>query len=379
MITDGQGKVLPALPEHLPPRLDPQYGGRPGIYASSAFTDVVGSLSNPIAEEARRHKHYAGERSHLSATNPAAQEYVETLGGFDARADLEQPPASEWPMTGIISRIGLAAGGRVDLAPFPGTYIVDFMKLSPGADGVPRHPWATKIKQQLPKGSRLLLSFWDYQHQTKTGGVWQIDDLWTNEKLRPVLAQFDAIIVPNLLSFSDIPYPAMLQGERMDQILVSEGRGSGNTIIPSIAWGEPEHSLRRQMDLWLSKSGVNTLCCDCHGPGYDRTLWTWRWLIALERYAASQPQVRWILTGITQGWAIRELNRIFPKGNYHLIMPLSSYVHAKGATSDIRLQEEHFRRAVERLDRLRAGADVAHPKARPAKWPTAYDCRPRTI
>lgn len=387
MIVDGHGEQLPLLSdlERIPPRPDSRFGGQPGLYADSALADVCGTLSNPDAKEDK----YGEPPPFLSAASPDLDAHLQQVGGFDARTQLNQPPAADWPLTGIITRIGLGAGGKVDLAPFPGTYILDYAKLAPGPDGIPRHPWALKIKEQLPKGSRLLLSFFDYDKSRAPQSLWVMTDFWHQS----VLAQFDGIIPHNFWSVSDVPIPQLLAGERMDQIFLTEGhernqmaeashqtdQDQGNTIIPVIAWGHQESSLRRQVELLVSKPTINTICIDAHGPGLDRTLWTWRWLIALEKYASPHRHIRWIITGITSGWAIRELNRIFPDKNYHLILSLSAYVHAKGASADLRLQEEHLRRAVNRLELLRTGEDVSPAKTRPIKWPTYADCVPRQL
>src|SRR6202035_3374648 len=100
----------------------------------------------------------------------------------------------------------------------------------------------------------------------------------------PFLSHFDGIIVDNFDPFSNSPRPQTLQGERMHQLFMEEGARSGHNVIPALAWAD-ESSLRRQIELFTSNPQLNTVYVDAYGPRVDRRLWSWRWLMALERYA----------------------------------------------------------------------------------------------
>jgi len=185
----------------------------------------------------------------------------------------------------------------------------------------------------------------------------------------PFLKQFDALVSPGFSPYSDDTYPQMLFGERMDQVFGQEGTESGQNFIPSIAWAT-EDSLRRQVELWVSQyPKVNTILLDCYGSGVDRVGWAWHWLFAMEKYCAPHTHIRWLLTGMTSGWIIRELNRIFPQRNYSLITTASMQIAAMRGTTDRERMAHRFRRSVARLEDLRAGRVVADAQPRPDHWP----------
>jgi hypothetical protein len=72
---------------------------------------------------------------------------------------------------------------------------------------------------------------------------------------------------------------------------------------------------------------------------------------------------------MTQGWAIRELNRIFPNKNYSLMPSPSMMVSVlSGGSRDPLWQAAQFRAKIARLEDLRAGREVADAMPRPDHW-----------
>jgi len=186
----------------------------------------------------------------------------------------------------------------------------------------------------------------------------------------PFLDQFDGIVMPDFSAYSDDPLPQMLFGERMMQMFAQEGSDAGKTVIPSIAWCT-EDSLRRQVEVWTSQyPKVNTILLDCYGSHIDAVGWAWRWLYALEKYCAGKKHIRWLFTGMTSGWAIRELNRIFPDGNYSLVTSASPQIAATRGTTDKERMARRFRRAMAKIEDLHSGRMVADAQPRPDHWPT---------
>ena len=181
--------------------------------------------------------------------------------------------------------------------------------------------------------------------------------------------------MPDFSAFSDDPVPQYLLGERMQQIFASEGTAAGKVTIPSIAWSS-EKSLRRQLELWTSQyPRVNTIHLDCDGSNVDKTLWAWRWLYAMEKYCAGRDHIRWLISGMSSGWVIRELNRIFPKKNYCLMPSVSSFIGATKGSTDPEWQGQKFRSKMLQLQALRNGDEVAELGERPDYWPKYSDIK----
>jgi hypothetical protein len=356
-------------PEQLPPLDDPVFGG-PGPYASSDLRDVCGTRINPdaIGWYKRRHLIRLPTCPAKTCAHPELDQWLGDVGSYDPRAAVTQPALSEWPFSAICPRI-VVWGQELAFPLEPATYVIDYPYLHSNPQTLPAREWVLRLRDRFPDGSRLLLSF--FGNRALTLGLWTLTDFWYH----PFLDQFDGVILPDFSAFSDDPVPQYLLGERMQQIFAQEGSEAGRAVVPSIAWSS-ETSLRRQVELWTSRAPrVNTIQLDCYGSNVDRTGWIWRWLFALEKYCAGKPYIRWLISGITAGWAIRELNRIFPEKNYCLIPSVSMFVSSTKGTTDKEFMGLQFSRRMRQLEAFRRGEEVADPLPRPDAWPTFTELR----
>lgn len=361
--------VLP--PEELPPLPDKAVGGVPGPYSLSDLRDVCGTRIAPgaIGWYIEREKVTSASCAAKTCAHPDLDFWLQDVGSLDPRARIRQPITSDWPMTAVIPRVDVS-GGKLRFPLEPATYIIDYPVINQRAHELPQRPWVQNIGELFPDGSQLLLSFLGSRKLTL--GLWSLDGFWQAD----FLDQFEAVILPDFAAFSNDPTFQYLLGERMQQIFGSEGTDNGRVVIPSIAWAS-ESSLRRQVETWaaMGPERCNTVMLDCYGSGVNKTRWTWRWLMALEKYCAPHTHIRWLVAGITAGWAIGELIRIFPEGNFHIVSPMSMVVRATEGTADKDVQAVKFQRSVKVLEEFRSGQREAKPKPRPERWYSFAECR----
>jgi hypothetical protein len=343
----------------------PDFSDKGGPYALSALRDVCGTRINPNALG-----HYQS-RSDLirvdcepkSCAHPELEEWLGDVSGLDARARVRQPDVKDWPLSTIIARVDARKEGMPFALPEM-TYFLDYNSFhSSHVEGPRPGGDVDELRERLfPENSQVILSFYNDLKQKK--GLWSLLNFWD----LPFLDQFDAVLLPDFSAYSSDPNVQYMIGERMMQVFAEEGSRAGRTVIPSIAWST-EESLRRQVDLWTSQTNINTIRLDCLGHNVNRTGWTWRWLFALEKYVQGMDHIRWIITGMTTGWSIRELNRIFPKKNYALVTPISTFIAAQRRSTDPEWSALEFRRRIRVLQDYRDGVVLADPAIRPEAWP----------
>lgn len=357
-------------PEPLPVLPDPAYGGAVSPYSASGLRDVVGTRINADAAQ----QHYArpsllhSEDAALTCAHPHLSLAVENLEGFDPRLRFAREQVPRAAMTGVIPRLALGGGGKLSFPLQPATYAIDYGKLGARPGLPPPHEWASRVREQLPEGSQLLLTF--FGDRSLINGLWAHDGFWQE----PFLRQFDGVAALNFSAFSDDPLPQTLQGERMDQIFAEEGSAAGVPVIPVLAWST-EESLRRQVELLASNERVHTVMIDAHGPGMIRTTWAWRWLFAIERYCAPHRHIRWLVAGLHAGWQLRELNRILGPDRYHIFAPMTLMVNATTGSAARELHAAKYAQSIRKIEEFRAGTVEAKPVARPAHWPTYAEAR----
>jgi len=196
-------------------------------------------------------------------------------------------------------------------------------------------------------------------------------DFWELDFLK----EFDGIFLPAFSAFSDDPIIQYMIGERQQQIFGQEGCQAGFNVIPVVAWGQIS-SLRRQVDFWTSLyPNVHTFAFDGLGSNINRRLWAWRWIFAIEKFLTGMDHIRFVFSGLVSGWAIGELNRIFPNKNYHLIGSRHEYIRASSGTSDKDAQGRALRKYIKRLEDFRSGAEIAEANPRPDNWPFFADAK----
>ena len=355
-------------PDPLPPLADPCFGDQPGPYSASPLRDVCGTRIQPDALGFYKHRELLCRADTWVKTcaHPELEAWLGDVGGFDPRSALSQPALSEWPLSAIIPRLSVW-GEQLPFPLDPATYVIDYTYLHSNPRTLPERAWVMRLRERFPEGAKLILAF--FGNRALTLGLWPQIEFWHH----PFLDQFDAVLMPDFSAFSDDPTPQYLLGERMQQVFAQDGARAGRTVIPSIAW-TTESSLRRQIELWASRyPSVNTIHLDCYGSQVDRTGWNWRWLFAMEKYCAHLPHIRWLVSGMTSGWTVRELNRIFPAGNYCLAPSVSAYLGVMSGSRDPAWQAQAFRIKMRRFEDLKAGREVAEPMARPDSWPTFSD------
>lgn len=360
----GKGK-LPPEDLTLP---DPCFQDGRGPYHVSALRDVCGTRINPdaIGWYKRRQLLTRPECPAKTAVHPDIELWLGDVGSFDPRSQVVQPPLSEWPFSAVMPRI-VVYGEKLAFPLDPMTYVIFYKDLHSNPRTLPSRPWVSRLKERFPEGTQLVLSF--LAGRALINGLWAQTEFWQAEFLR----QFDAVVIPDFSAFSDDPVPQSLLGERMHQIFAQEGSEAGHNVIPAIAWMD-EYSLRRQIELWVSAyPKVNTILIDCDGTNVDPTGWKWRNLFAIEKYCAPHSHIRWLISGITPGWAIRELNDMFPKRNYHIIPSVSVYVNAMQSSPDPGFRHHKFMQRIKQIEAFRAGTEVADRMPKPEVWPQFSD------
>ena len=362
--------MTPLPPNPLPAMLDPCFSNKPSPYSQSGLADVCGSRIAPdsIGWYRRRNLLRLPNSPIKTCVHPEMEFWLGDVGSYDPRAQMRQPAIQDWPMTAIVPQI-VVWGEKMPFPVPPMTYVIAYRYLHSNPQTLPERGWVMRLRERFPEGSQLILFFF-HSHKLKLG-LWGLTDFWYH----PFLDQFDAVIMPDFSAFSDDPVPQYLLGERMQQIFASEGTAAGKVTIPSIAWSS-EKSLRRQLELWTSQyPRVNTIHLDCDGSNVDKTLWAWRWLYAMEKYCAGRDHIRWLISGMSSGWVIRELNRIFPKKNYCLMPSVSSFIGATKGSTDPEWQGQKFRSKMLQLQALRNGDEVAELGERPDYWPKYSDIK----
>ena len=359
------------LPDPLPPLPDPCFPDQEGPYRSSDLRDVCGTRINPDAVGWYKRRGIVKDRNTWTKTcaHPDLGAWIGDVGSFDPHSKIVQPIAADWPLSAIAARVAVQ-GNKMPYQLEPMTYLIDYDSLHSDSRCLP-DPGSVKdlFKNHFPEGSQLLLSF--FGNRQLTLGLWALTDFWR----QPFLDQFTAIIMPDFSAFSDDPWPQSLIGERMHQVFAEEGSAAGRLIIPSVAWAS-EASFARQIELWVSSyPQVNTIRLDCLGHNVDKAGWAWRWLFAIEKYCQGMDHIRWIISGMTAGWMIRELNSIFPAGNYCLTTTLSTYIAAMRGSSDKEQQALEFQRRIRALQDFRAGREIADEMPRPEIWPKFSDVK----
>lgn len=362
----------PSLPpDPLPALPDPAYDGQLGPYAYSPLREVTGTRINPAAVGwYRRREALTSQRGVLSCAHPDLAGWLGDIRSFDPFTWVSQPKPSDWPLPAILPQITVT-GNKL---PFPlpddiNTYMIEYENLTmPGK--LPDKPWVLDLKSKFPEDAQLILTFFGGKREL-FWGLWTESGFWHH----PFLDNFTAICLPDFSSFSDDPIPQSLLGERMQMIFAREGAQAGRTIIPKIAW-RSEDSFRRQIELWVSQyPRVNTIMLNCYGHGIDRATWAWRWLYAIEKYCKGHDHIRWIIAGITQGWAIRELNEIFPKKNYSLLPSKLQFIAAQRKAVDPEVMAQRFANKMRHLGAYWSGEEIAEAFPKPTKWPTFEDAK----
>lgn len=360
---------MPELPpEELEPLPDPCFGDRPGPYAVSELRQVTGTRINPdaIGWYKRRTLLTAAHCPVKTCAHPALEDWLGDVRSFDPRTRAKQPPMEEWPLTAVMPQVIIRQNTGTPFEFEPMSYIVNFETFHSNPTTLPTD---LRLKEHLPEGSRLFLAW--FGARKFINGLWAQTDFW----YQPWIDQFDGFLMPDFSAFSDDPAPQYLIGERMMQIFAEEGSAQGATTIPTIAWAS-EASLRRQIELWTSRyPDIHTIHLDCYGSNVNHTGWAWRWLFALEKYCQGKDHIRWLISGLSSGWTIRELNRIFPKRNYNIILPLSTFIAVSRAASGPEVVQQRFRAKIRQIQDWRSGREVADPVPRPDCWPKFSDVR----
>lgn len=346
-------------PDPLPPI--PEEDGSIGPYAYSPLRSITGTQINPLAQAWYGNLEQCArpDAPVRTCAHPELETWIDNVGGFDPRASLRQPALADWPMSRLIPRVHLYRSfPHFEL--MPGTYTVDYVSITKAKDRLPEQDWLLNIRSMFPEGSRILLNF--IGNNLQTHFIWHLGaEFWE----APFLRQFDGIISPEFSTFLDDPKPQFLIGERQKQIFCQEGHEAGHVTIPSVAWSS-ESSLRRQLDLWMSMyPRVNTVWLDCLGAGVDPTAWTWSRLELLEKHIPKTFPMRWLVAGAASGWALVELHRMFPLGNFHSVnlRPFAGTM-SRGGTR--RERTERFQATCRRLEGWLRKEDLPPAQPRPS-------------
>ncbi len=358
----GDSAELPALS-------DPLYGG-PGPYATSPLRVVTGPRANPEARSSyvRAEGTLAQAGSKLSCFHPRLAESLADVAGLDPRWEMSQPPVEDWPITGVVPMIVPGAGRRAPFPCPPLTYLVAYDAFVPHPGGTCKDIDSPKrLRESLPEGSSLILTLhgnYDYLN----AAMRQTEPFFWEQSW---LYQFDGIVIDQPDPFANSPYAQQLIAERWHQMLCAEGAREGAHVIPALAWGN-EAMLRRQVLSWALNPRINTIYVDAYGPRLHKATWAWRWIMALERYVAPQRHIRWLIGGLTSGWQVQELRRIFPAGNFAVCLSRNRFVHAQEGTALKEIHAARLQRVIDSTEALRTGTALATKQApaRPDHWPT---------
>lgn len=348
---------LPALP-------DPSYGGDLSPYSESALRDVCGTRINPDSKIYERRQGVVGRPLKIkTCAHPFLEKKISEVRSFDPHSRVTQKSLQDWQMSAIIPRLSVWGDSLPFEIPKECTYSIDYHYLHSNPLSLPDRENALNLRERFSDETHLMLAF--FNDRKLVEGLWQPLGFWHH----PFVKQFDSVIMPDFSAFNNDPVVQYLYGERQMQIFAEEGCEAGHNIIPTIAWASGE-SLRRQMELWTSSYPyVNTIHLDCHGSGVNKTGWAWHWLFAMEEYCAHFPHIRWLISGMQQGWVFRELNRIFPKKNYCIMPSVSTMLSVlSGGSRDPEWQAVRFREKIGRFQDLRSGKEVAESQPRPDHW-----------
>lgn len=350
-------------PDPIPPLPDPSYDNELGLYAASDLRDVCGTRINPNSMGWYKHRGVVTHPNCMvqTAAHPNVEAWLADVQGFDPRAIVKQPPMKDMPLSIVIPQVSPLSNGTFKFPLNKATYIVNAMDYQSNPHTLPEK--IIGIKKNLPEGSQLYMNWFGPREYIQ--GLWTLIEFWEAE----ALDEFDGLFMPDFSAFSDDPVPQYLLGERMQQVFAAEGSLAGKTIIPGIAWAT-EESFRRQFEMWSSLyPHVHTIAFDCYGSGVSRVGWLWRWLFAFEKYCQGMDHLRFVFAGISSGWAVRELNRIFPKKNYVLVTPHNNYVAAQRGSADREVQGKKFRTQIKALEDYSTGEVLADEALRPEEWP----------
>jgi hypothetical protein len=351
-------------PDPLPPLPEP-HSGEPGPYSRSPLRDVCGSRINPdaIGWYRRRELMKSPECGVKTCAHPDLEQWLGNVGSFDPRMMIKQPPASEWPLSAVIAQIQVWGNKLPYPLPENLTCLVNYEDLAPNPHTPPTDERIINLRERFDPSHKLILGFFG-EHRYKLG-LWTMETFWHE----PFLDNFDAVLMPDFSAFSDDPIPQSLLGERMLQIFAEEGYQAGRTVIPTIAW-RSEDSLRRQVELVASLyPRVNTVMLDCYGGHVERVKWAWRWLFAIEKYCADLP-IRWLIAGMSAGWAVVELREMFPRGNFHIITPAAMHRVAMSAVAKPEIAAARFYQKIRAIEEVRSGERTPTRMPRPDEWPT---------
>lgn len=360
-------KKLP--PDPLPALKDPFFEDGEGIYQYSPLRVATGTKINPDSFSYYQHREVLTMEGFPAKTIvlPEIETWLTDTMGFDPRSIVKQTPKQEMPLSAVIPQVIPRNNGSFLFPLEEGTYLVNAMNIQPNPMTYPER--IIGIKNHLPEGSKLYLAWFGDHDYIET--LWTRMDFWDLEFLK----EFDGILLPAFSAFSDDPIVQNIIAERQQQIFAQEGFEAGFNVIPVIAWGHLE-SFRRQVDFWTSLyPHVHTIAFDCLGHTVNRRLWTWRWLFAIEKYLIGLDHIRFIFSGLVSGWAIKELNRMFPNTNYHLIGSRHEYIRASSGTSNKEAQSRALRKYIARLEDFRSGREIAETNPRPDQWPFYADAK----
>lgn len=355
----------PRLPEEMPgvelPPL-PEPGGSIGPYASSPLKTVTGTRRNPQGMD----NYYADPRLLMSAEkapviscgHPQLELWLRMLQGFDPRISVNQKPIDEWPLTRVIPRVNPSSS--FPAWPIPeGTYWIDYPQVTSSLKKVADQEWQLDLASAFPRGSSLILGgIGDRVHRL---------NMWTrrHEMLAsPFFRQFETLVCPDFSSYLNDPRPQALAGERLTQEWASLASRMGYNVVPTLSW-QNRTSLRRQADLLgaMAPDKINTVYIEWLSTGVNRTNWLWSRLDDFAEELAHLP-VRWLLSGADSGWFIRELLKVLPNRNFHLvtIWPFMETNFDPGLNDQ---KAKGFRRRIARLEGLHRGELLPQAKPRP--------------
>lgn len=362
-VPDLSGRSL-LPPDPLPPAVDPETG-EPDLYAESPLRSSTGSHIHHQARDwyRRRSLMVTPQAPVKSAVHPEIELWLNNVGDLDLRLRISQPPPEEWPLQRFLPRV-------VPYRNFPGfdipvgTYVIAYHKINKSIGRLPNLEWLTGLKAMFPPGSKLILDFC-------IPDVY-LDPIWSFSKQEfwghPIMEQFDAIIAPNFSSYIDDPPIQRLLCEKMCTVSAQEAHDMGRTVIPMLCW-VTEDGLRRQLDaIGALYPRVHTVYVQIQSIGVGRVAELWKQFDYLEKYLAPLP-FRYIINGCTSGWGVRELCRIFPRGNFHLVNGNAWMDVVRTSAPDVR-KAEMFNEAITKFDTWARGDDLPPPMPRVEFWTT---------
>ncbi len=329
----------------------PEPSGQPGLYSRSGLKTITGTRMNPLARKLWYERVPAllkdpAASPVITGAHPQAAQWMEHLGGLDARWRIEQRPPQDWPLSTVIPRVKMSSG-------FPqwplgaGTYWVDWESLASSPRSFPDKPWMEEIKSRLPEGSLALL-----------GGIGRFEirmSMWARRHeifASPVVRQFDAVVCPDF-SYLDDPRPQGLAAERMTQLWVQAGAEQGLNMIPTVSW-QNETALRCQLDaLGAQYPQVHTVYMDLLAATTRRRPWVMTRTHEIAEHMASLP-LRFLISGLDSGWAVRRILEVLPEGNFHLVT-LWPWLRTGFNPGTAQMKGDSFRRMIRRYEEWAQG------------------------